>query len=135
MQIENVPNSGEAMYVKHTHHLGQGNVGPRPDPVGSLVLYYSSVGDFNAGKDSKDPVQKQLDDLLAKAKAEFNAQAREALLQQIHKLAMENVWSAIPTAGKNRYLFARKNVVGVDHPEVVNTLAAASQRPKFLSLA
>ncbi|MEX2230484.1 MAG: ABC transporter substrate-binding protein [Dehalococcoidia bacterium] len=137
VQIENVTGNNaifDALFANKTHHVGPFSTGVRPDPVAQFALYATSDAFYNAGRDTADPAQAAIDELVGKARAELNDEAREALLFDIQRLLHDNVFAQIPIVARIRWAFAGKNVGGFDDPEFLNTPAGASFRARLLWL-
>jgi peptide/nickel transport system substrate-binding protein len=136
VDIENTPGNSqfEVMFDRGDAHLSVFSTGVRPDPDPQYSLYATSYAYYNAGRESKDPAQARLDDLVAKARVELDAKKREQLYHEISKVLLDNVFVAIPIVARVRWVFARPGIGGVDHPEFVNTPAGAGFRPRFLWL-
>ncbi|MFN8559676.1 MAG: ABC transporter substrate-binding protein [Dehalococcoidia bacterium] len=137
IKIENVPASGSgasAFYDLDEAHLTVGSTGVRPDPAVQYALYASTYGSLNAGRKSKDPAQLKIDELITKAQQEFDTNKRADVYKELDKLMKDNVLGRIQIVTRVRWLFARKNVGGMDSPEVVNAPTGAGFRARFLSL-
>jgi ABC-type transport system substrate-binding protein len=129
--IQNVANTQD-FYARDATHLGTTGTGTRPDPVEQYATYDTSNANFNAGKKSTDPAQKQVDDLVAKARAEYDTAAREKLVQELAKVCRDNVISNIPTVARTRWAFASTKVGGFDHPEFLNVPGGSGFRAFLL---
>ena len=137
VSLENVAGSNaifDALYTNKTHHIGEFSTGVRPDPVAQFALYSTSTAFYNAGGATTDPAQKQMDDLVSKARAALDTKEREKLVFELGKLQADNVFSQIPIVARVRWVFAKPTVEGITDPEFVNTPAGASFRARFLSL-
>ncbi len=135
--LENVAGSNaifDALFANKTHHIGAFSTGVRPDPVAQFALYSTSTAFYNAGGATTDPVQKQMDDLVSRARATLDAREREKLVFDLGKMQADNVFSQIPIVARVRWVFARPAVEGITDPEFTNTPAGASFRARFLSL-
>ncbi len=137
VQLENVAGSNaifDALFTNKSHHIGAFSTGVRPDPVAQFALYSTSTSFYNAGGATSDPAQKQLDELVSKARATLDPKEREKLVFDAGKLQADNVFSQIPIVARIRWVFAKPSVEGITDPEFVNTPAGASFRARFLSL-
>ncbi len=137
VSLENVPGGTpfEPLFDVGSHHLGAFSTGVRPDPVAQYALYVTGDAYYNAGRESQDPEQLAITDLVNQARAELDDDAREALLHDIGRKQLDNVFSQIPIIARIRWAFAQPDVVGFDDPEFLNTPAGACFRVRLLSLA
>lgn len=138
LELENVPGSGaifDALFENRTHHVGPFTTGVRPDPVAQYALYATDEAFYNAGRDSTDPEQAELTRMVAEARATLDDEERRAMVEEIGRKQLDNVFSQIPIVARIRWSFAGSNVVGFDDPEYLNTPAGASFRARLLSLA
>jgi len=131
--IQNVADIQD-FYLRDATHLSTSSSGARPDPVEQYATYDTSTANFNAGKKSKDPVQAQVDDLVAKARVQFDTSARLQLLQDLAKLCRDNVIGNITTVARTRGAFASQRVGGFDHPEFINIPGGDAFRASLLWL-
>lgn len=135
VELENLPGAGQLfkeMYETGGANLIPFSTGTRPDPDGQFSLYATSYAYYNAGRETLDPAQAQLDDMVLAARQNLDVADREQAYIDIQKVLMDNVYAAIPMITRVRWVFARKDVGGMDHPELVNTPAGASFRTRYL---
>ena len=136
VSLQNTPGNDQfnVMFQQGGAHLLIFSTGARPDPDGEFSLWVNQDSFYNAGRVSQDPAQLQINDLVLKARQEFDQNTRQQEYQQITKVMLDNVLVGIPIVDRVRWMFSRGKVVGTTFPGFVNTPAGASFRARMLSL-
>lgn len=134
IEIENAPSSGVASssWNAGEYHFSRFSPGVRPDPTMQYDLYASRNGPQPGSKFTTDPIQDTVEQLINDSIAEFDADAREEIFFELHRVGADNILNSYAVADRRRWLFATDDVGGMDHPEIVTAPGGAGYRMRFL---
>jgi glutathione transport system substrate-binding protein len=134
IEIENAPSRGveTSAWYAGEYHFARFSPGVRPDPTMQYDLYASRNGPQPGSKFSADPIQDRVEELINDSISEFDADAREEVFFELHRVVSDNIVNSYAVADRRRWLFATDDIGGMDHPEIVTAPGGAGYRMRFL---
>jgi ABC-type transport system substrate-binding protein len=100
--------------AKTPYHLYSTGIPAPVDPGGTLTSYLTKDGFYNTGKSSTDPLQAQIDQLVAAGGSTYVQEERKKSYLQAQRISIQNVISVQPLVYNVVYGGVRSNLKGAE---------------------